>query len=244
MSADQTRRAVDFIRSHPELSTRARITLLALADHVNKAHGDTCFPGQATLCDFTGLKPTAQKAGIRDLEAAGLLTTEARYRSEGRGGRSSNLYRLRLPPVGKGRIPTISHDDLGTDNEDLRSDNDRGYGRITTDLGSDSDGDITKKGTKKREPRREEPRRESTASSSSSPTHSLNLGGRAGRGKSRAARAGSTPTSLAAVVSELHPDLHRGAVESTMRAERRAAARGGTASIQTVEDEMSGRRAA
>ncbi|MGN0179530.1 MAG: helix-turn-helix domain-containing protein [Monoglobaceae bacterium] len=51
-----------------------------------------CFPSISTICKETKLSRSTVKRAIRDLERAGFIDKEQRYRPN--GGNSSNLYKL------------------------------------------------------------------------------------------------------------------------------------------------------
>ena len=53
---------------------------------------DSCFPSISTICKETKLSRSTVKRAIRDLERAGFIDKEQRYRPN--GGNSSNLYYL------------------------------------------------------------------------------------------------------------------------------------------------------
>lgn len=53
---------------------------------------DSCFPSISTICKETKLSRGTVKRAIRDLERAGFIDKEQRYRPN--GGNSSNLYKL------------------------------------------------------------------------------------------------------------------------------------------------------
>lgn len=53
---------------------------------------DSCFPSIATICKETKLSRSTIKRALNDLEKAGFLNKERRYRPN--GANSSNLYKL------------------------------------------------------------------------------------------------------------------------------------------------------
>jgi hypothetical protein len=78
--------------SRPDLSTAARLMLIALAEHVRD--GTTCFPGQARLAAMCDISERQVRNLLRELQRKGVITVEHR---PGLGvGRKSNLYRLAM----------------------------------------------------------------------------------------------------------------------------------------------------
>lgn len=53
---------------------------------------ESCFPAISTICSETKLSRSTVKRAINDLERAGFIDKERRYREN--GGNSSNLYKL------------------------------------------------------------------------------------------------------------------------------------------------------
>lgn len=109
MSWNMTGAAVDYGRTHG-LPAPRRHVLLLLANYADDA--GNCFPKQDRLADESGLSVQTVRKCIREFEAAGILKTTSRNRSEGRG-RISNLYTLDLPQPGRGRSveqPAITHE--------------------------------------------------------------------------------------------------------------------------------------
>ena len=76
--------------SRADLSTSARLLLVALAEHVRD--GTTCFPGQARLAAMCGISERQVRNLLRELQVRGLITVE--HRAGQGSGRRSNLYRL------------------------------------------------------------------------------------------------------------------------------------------------------
>jgi len=74
-----------------ELPSRAVTVYFYLFDRSNK--DNTCFPSVKTIAHDTKLSISTVKRAIADLEHAGYLDCEHRFRPN--GAKSSNLYRLR-----------------------------------------------------------------------------------------------------------------------------------------------------
>lgn len=74
-----------------ELPHRAVAVYSYLADRANK--DGECWPAIPTIAREIKLSEATVRRGIRDLEKAGLIKTEQRYRTK--GGKSSLLYKLK-----------------------------------------------------------------------------------------------------------------------------------------------------
>ena len=74
-----------------DLPHRAVAVYIYLADRTNE--NNECWPAIPTIAADLKFSPSTVRRGIRDLEKAGLLTTEQRYRKK--GGKSSLLFRLK-----------------------------------------------------------------------------------------------------------------------------------------------------
>lgn len=74
-----------------ELPHRAVAVFSYLADRANK--DGECWPAIPTIAREMKLSEATVRRGIRDLEKAGLVKTEQRYRTK--GGKSSLLYKLK-----------------------------------------------------------------------------------------------------------------------------------------------------
>jgi len=79
------------IYSEP-LPSRAKTVYFCLRDHANK--DGKCYPSIPTIAQETSLSRSTVKRAIADLERAGFLTKEQRWREN--GGKSSLLYTLSL----------------------------------------------------------------------------------------------------------------------------------------------------
>lgn len=75
------------------LTHRAVAVYLYLNDRANK--DQQCWPAIPTIARSLKLSPSTVKRAIHDLEQAGLLTTEQRYRES--GAKSSLLFTLIRP---------------------------------------------------------------------------------------------------------------------------------------------------
>lgn len=75
-------------------SKSAKLTLLALADRVNKDSDFSCFPSLATLCKDTGLSRRCVIYALNWLIAEGLVSRTRQYRPD--GFQRSNAYRLHV----------------------------------------------------------------------------------------------------------------------------------------------------
>ena len=84
----------------PGVTCSARLTLAALADHADQ-NNLTCWPSVATLARETQAHPRTVRAGLRQLEAAGAITTEQSR------GRTSSVYCL-LIPLNPGVSPPLT----------------------------------------------------------------------------------------------------------------------------------------
>ncbi len=73
------------------LPHRARAVYMYLKDRCNKEN--QCYPSIGTIADELQLSRRTVERAIADLERAGLLTKEQRWREN--GGRSSLLFTLR-----------------------------------------------------------------------------------------------------------------------------------------------------
>lgn len=72
------------------LATGPKMLLVALASHAN-AEG-YCWPSLSRLCAMCGSSERGARGWLRELEADGLIETQAQTRAD--GGKTSNLYRL------------------------------------------------------------------------------------------------------------------------------------------------------
>jgi hypothetical protein len=77
----------------PRLSAGARLVFAVLCHYAREK--DSCFPGQARMAEQVGAKERAVRTKIRELEEAGLVTTEQR------GLGKTNRYLLHLPDRSK-----------------------------------------------------------------------------------------------------------------------------------------------
>lgn len=77
-----------------DLPHRAKTVYMYLKDRCN--HDNQCYPAIGTIARELQLSRRTVERGIADLEQAGLLVKEQRWREN--GGRSSLLYTLRLQP--------------------------------------------------------------------------------------------------------------------------------------------------
>ncbi len=77
-----------------ELPSRAVTVYFYLLDRANKS--GQCYPAIPTIAYETKLSRSTVKRALDDLQRAGFLTRESQYR--GKGGNSSNLYTLKMPP--------------------------------------------------------------------------------------------------------------------------------------------------
>ena len=77
-----------------DLPSRAVTVYMYLSDRANK--DGQCYPAIPTIAYETKLSRSTVKRALDDLQRAGSLTRESRYRNK--GGNSSNLYTLKLPP--------------------------------------------------------------------------------------------------------------------------------------------------
>ena len=74
-----------------KLPHRAVSVYIYLSDRANK--DGECWPAIPTIAADLKYSQSTVRRGIRDLEKAGFLTTEQRYREK--GGKSSLLFRLK-----------------------------------------------------------------------------------------------------------------------------------------------------
>ena len=75
------------IYADPDLSHRARTVYMYLRD---RAGGGSCWPGIKTIARDLHLSPRTVQRALNDLEHAGYIRRENRYREN--GSRASNLY--------------------------------------------------------------------------------------------------------------------------------------------------------
>ena len=75
------------IYADPELPHRARTVYMYLRD---RAGGGSCWPGVKTIARDLRLSPRTVQRALSDLEHAGYIRRENRYREN--GSRTSNLY--------------------------------------------------------------------------------------------------------------------------------------------------------
>lgn len=80
----------NFIYREDDLPHRAKTVYVYLRDRSNKE--GVCWPGVKTIARELKLSPRTVQRAIRDLEKAGLVARQYRYREN--GSHSSNLYRL------------------------------------------------------------------------------------------------------------------------------------------------------
>jgi len=76
-----------------DLPSRAVAVYMYLRNRANK--DKSCFPSTATIADALSLSRRTVCRALNDLEQAGFIRREARWRTK--GGRSSNLYILDDP---------------------------------------------------------------------------------------------------------------------------------------------------
>lgn len=77
-----------------ELPSRAVAVYMYLYDRANK--DGQCYPAIPTIAYELKLSRSTVKRALDDLQKAGFLIRESRYRTK--GGNSSNLYTLKMPP--------------------------------------------------------------------------------------------------------------------------------------------------
>lgn len=77
-----------------DLPHRAKTVYMYLKDRCN--HDNQCYPAIGTIARELQLSRRTVERAIADLEQAGLLVKEQRWREN--GGRSSLLYTLKVPP--------------------------------------------------------------------------------------------------------------------------------------------------
>ena len=75
------------IYADPDLPHRARTVYMYLRD---RAGGGSCWPGGKTIARDLRLSPRTVQRALNDLEHAGYIRRENRYREN--GSRTSNLY--------------------------------------------------------------------------------------------------------------------------------------------------------
>lgn len=75
-----------------DLPHRAVSVWLYLCDRANYKTG-TCFPSIKTIASSLKLSPSTVKRALSDLEKAGFIEKENRWRAN--GGKSSNLYHIK-----------------------------------------------------------------------------------------------------------------------------------------------------
>ena len=75
------------IYADPELPHRARTVYMYLRD---RAGGGNCWPGIKTIAKDLKLSPRTVQRALNDLERAGYIERQQRYREN--GSRTSNLY--------------------------------------------------------------------------------------------------------------------------------------------------------
>lgn len=85
--------------AHRELPPAQRLTLLALVDHINA--DDECWPSVRRLVSDTNLSARTVARSLLDLEAAGLITHEHRFRDDGSQTSSRYLINLGVEPPPK-----------------------------------------------------------------------------------------------------------------------------------------------
>ena len=77
-----------------DLPHRAKTVYMYLKDRCNR--DNQCYPAIGTIARERQLSRRTGERAIADLEQAGLLVKEQRWREN--GGRSSLLYTLKVPP--------------------------------------------------------------------------------------------------------------------------------------------------
>ena len=92
------------------LDTIDRLILAVLSHRHNHKTGE-CFPAMATIAQIAGVSERRVRTGIRNLEAAGLITTRRRV---GQAGNSSNQYGLFGQPVWPAQTGTKKPGETGT----------------------------------------------------------------------------------------------------------------------------------
>ena len=75
------------IYADPDLPHRARTVYMYLRD---RAGGESCWPGIKTIARDLRLSPRTVQRALNDLERAGYIERQQRYRAN--GSRTSNLY--------------------------------------------------------------------------------------------------------------------------------------------------------
>jgi len=81
----------NFIYGEDNLPHRAKAVYIYLRDRSNKE--GVCWPGIKTIARELKLSPRTVQRAIRDLEKAGLVARQYRYRQN--GSLTSNLYTLK-----------------------------------------------------------------------------------------------------------------------------------------------------
>ena len=81
----------NFIYGEDNLPHRAKAVYIYLRDRSNKE--GVCWPGIKTIARELKLSPRTVQRAIRDLEKAGLVARQCRYRQN--GSLTSNLYTLK-----------------------------------------------------------------------------------------------------------------------------------------------------
>jgi DNA-binding MarR family transcriptional regulator len=110
--------ALTWALDYPAASTTHKVVLLVLANYADADGG--CFPGQARIARQTVLSERGVRKALAELEAAGLIRREHRYR-EGQGGRTSDRIYLALDgnaasgaAISEPRIPAPQRGHTGT----------------------------------------------------------------------------------------------------------------------------------
>jgi hypothetical protein len=110
--------ALTWALDYPAASTTHKVVLLVLANYADDDGG--CFPGQARIARQTVLSERGVRKVLAELEAAGLIRREHRYR-EGQGGRTSDRIYLALDgnaapgaAISGGGIPAPQRGHTGT----------------------------------------------------------------------------------------------------------------------------------
>lgn len=80
----------NFIYSEDSLSHRAKTVYVYLRDRSNQ--DGICWPGIKTIAKELKLSARTVQRAIRDLETAGLVTRQFRYRAN--GSHTSNIYSI------------------------------------------------------------------------------------------------------------------------------------------------------
>lgn len=85
--------AYNFIYGEQELAHRAKTVYIYLRDRGDSE--GSCWPGVKTIARELKLSPRTVQRALRDLEQAGLVQRQPRYRKN--GSRTSNLYSIKPP---------------------------------------------------------------------------------------------------------------------------------------------------